>query len=141
MAIELKVQIEGDKELSRRLLNIPRDIGQFYKPLAKINYEVRGSIEANYSSRGALFGKWVPRKDSKPHPLLEKTGAMRNSFSSRLGSDYLEITNFDPKFAYHQSNKPRRKIPRRVMMKIDRERQQFIIKEFQRHVMEAIGKS
>lgn len=141
MAIELKVQIEGDKELSRRLLNIPRDIGQFYRPLAKINTEVRASIEANYSARGALFGKWVPRKDGKPHPLLEKTGAMRNSFTSRLGSDYLEIGNFDPKFPYHQSNKERKKIPRRVMMKIDRERQQFIVKEFQKHVMEAIGKS
>lgn len=136
--IQLNVTIEGDKELSRRLLKIPKDIDNFKKPLFRIGGEVRGAIDQNFSSRGALFGRWLPRKDNKPHPLLEKTSTMRRNFKQKLGSDYIEIFNPTPHFPYHQSNKPRKKIPRRVMMKIDRQRQQFIQKEFQKHIIEAV---
>lgn len=137
--IELSVNIEGEKQLSRRLLKIPDDIGDFKKPLFRIGGEIRGAIDKNFSSRGQLFGeKWVPRKDTLPHPLLEKTTTMRRNFKTKLGPDYIEIFNPTPYFKYHQSNKPRKKIPRRVMMKIDRDRQQFIQKEFQRHIIEAM---
>ncbi len=136
--IELKVTLEGEKQLSRRLITIPSEISNFKRPLFRIGAEVRGSIDTNFSSRGALFGRWVPRKDNKPHPLLEKTSAMRRNFKQNLGPDYIEIFNPTPYFKYHQSNKPRKKLPRRVMMKIDRERQQFIQKEFQEHIIRAM---
>jgi hypothetical protein len=90
--IELKVTLEGEKQLSRRLLTIPSDISDFKRPLFRIGAEVRGSIDTNFSSRGALFGRWVPRKDNLPHPLLEKTSAMRRNFkqtSERTISRYL----------------------------------------------------
>ena len=133
--IELNVTLEGEKQLSRRLLTIPSDISDFKRPLFRIGAEVRGSIDTNFSSRGALFGRWVPRKDNLPHPLLEKTSAMRRNFKQTLGANYIEIFNPTPYFKYHQSNKPRK---RRVMMKIDRDRQQFIQKEFQEHIIRAM---
>jgi len=136
--IELKVTLEGEKQLSRRLITIPNEISDFKRPLFRIGAEVRGAIDTNFSARGALFGRWVPRKDNKPHPLLEKTSAMRRNFKQNLGPDYIEIFNPTPYFKYHQSNKPRKKLPRRVMMKIDRERQQFIQKEFQEHIIRAM---
>lgn len=140
--IELSVQLEGEKQLSRRLLNIPNDIGNFKRPLFRIGAEVRGSIDVNFSSRGTLFGaKWAPRKDNLPHPILEKSTRMRRNFKQNLGTNYIEIYNPTPYFKYHQSNKPRRKLPRRMMMKIDRDRQIFIQKEFQRHIMEAMRSS
>ena len=138
--IQLSVTLEGEKQLSRRLQTIPADISNFKFPLFRIGGEIRGSIDQNFSSRGALFGRWVPRKDNESHPILEKTGAMRRSFKQKLGNDYIEIFNPSPYFKYHQSNKPRRKIPRRVMMKIDDERKRFIQREFQKHVHEALKK-
>lgn len=139
--IELKVDIEGEKQLSRRLMIIPKNIGNFKKPLFRIGGEVRGSIDTNFSGRGSLFGRWVPRKDNKPHPLLEKTGKMRSNFKQNLGPYYVEIYNPTPYFKYHQSNKPRKKLPRRVMMKIDNIRRSFIQKEFQRHIIESMRDS
>ncbi len=136
--IELNVTLEGEKQLSRRLMTIPKNIGDFKRPLFRIGGEVRGSIDQNFSGRGALFGRWVPRKDNKPHPLLEETGKMRRNFKQSIGPSYISIYNPTPYFKYHQSNKPRKRLPRRVMMKIDRQRQQFIQKEFQKHIMDAI---
>jgi len=140
--IQLDVTLEGEKQLSRRLMTIPKEIGNFKRPLFKIGAEVRGSIDVNFSSRGTLFGaKWARRKDNLPHPILEKSTKMRRNFKQNLGANYIEIYNPTPYFKYHQSNKPRKRLPRRMMMKIDRERQIFIQKEFQRHIMEAMRSS
>ena len=138
--ITLNVSLEGEKQLSRRLQTIPSDISNWKIPLFRIGGEVRGSIDKNFSGRGSLFGRWVPRKDNLPHPLLEKTSTMRRNFKSTLGPDYVEIFNPTPYFKYHQSNKPRRKIPRRLMMKIDDERKRFIQREFQKHINDALRK-
>jgi phage gpG-like protein len=139
--ITLNVSLEGEKQLSRRLMTIPNDIDNWKIPLFRIGGEVRGAIDKNFSSRGALFGaRWQPRKDNLPHPLLEKTTTMRRNFKQSLGPDYIEIFNPTPYFKYHQSNKPRRKIPRRVMMKIDDERKRFIQREFQKHINDALRK-
>lgn len=141
--IELNWSIEGEKQIHRRLDIIPNNIGDFKVPLFKIGRELRTSVDANFGSRGALFGaKWEPRKDNKTHPLLEKTGKMRRAFSQDLGPEYVAIFNASDYFAFHQSNKPRTSaLPRRVMLKIDEIRKRFIVKEFQRHAREAIRKS
>lgn len=139
--ITLSVDIEGDKELSRKLLTTPTNISNWKRPLFRIGAEVRGSIDTNFSGRGSLFGRWLPRKDNLPHPILEKTGKMRRNFKQNLGPDYIEIYNPTAYFKYHQSNKPRTKIPRRVMMKIDEQRRVFIQKEFQRHIIESMRSS
>lgn len=139
--ITLSVDIEGEKQLSRKLLTTPSKISDWKRPLFRIGGEVRGSIDTNFSGRGSLFGRWLPRKDNLPHPILEKSGRMRRNFKQNLGPDYVEIYNPTAYFKYHQSNKPRTKIPRRVMMKIDEQRRIFIQKEFQRHIMESMRSS
>lgn len=137
--LEISGTIEGGKELSRRFIKIPEDIGNFKPVLFKIGREVRIAVDANFGSRGSLFReKWAPRKDNKPHPVLEKTGKMRRNFQQRLGDDFVEISNPTEYFKYHQSNAPRRKLPRRVMLKLDEVRKIFIIKEFQRHLHKAV---
>jgi hypothetical protein len=62
---------------------------------------------------------------------------MRNSFIHKEGKDYVLVTNTAPYFKYHQSRLPRRKLPRRVMMKLDETRKQTIVKEFQKAIIEA----
>lgn len=137
--IEISGTLEGSQELKRRFNSIPLDLDKLSEPLARIGAELMISVDANYGSRGTLFGeRWAPRKDHKPHPLLEKTGAMRHNFQQRLGPGYVEISNPTEYFRFHQSNKPRKKLPRRVMLKVDQIRKVFIIKTFQRHMNKAV---
>lgn len=137
--VELSWSIEGEKQLSRRFNSIPLDLEQLAKPLGEIGTELMLATDANFSSRGSLFGeKWPARKKNYAHPLLEKTGMMRSNFQKRLGPGYVEISNPTEYFKYHQSNKPRRVLPRRVMLKIDQIRKVFIIKAFQRHLHKTV---
>ena len=138
MPLYLYATIEGDRELSRRFNNIPVQLDNLKVPLSTIEREVMQSVDVNYSARGGLFGIWPKRKDNKSHPLLEKTGAMRSAFKSAVGDQYVSIFNPTSYFKYHQSNKPRRKLPRRVMLKIDEIRKVFIVKTFQRHIQETL---
>jgi phage gpG-like protein len=138
--ITLNATLEGDKELSRRLIAIPQNIGSFKQPLFKIGREVRISADANFASRGALFGaRWKPRKDNNPWPILEKTGKMRRAFDQDLGFDYVAIGNTSEVFKYHQSNAPRSsQLPRRIMLKLDEIRKLFIVKAFQEHIRNSL---
>jgi len=140
--VNLQVTIEGEKQVSRRLLILVDGVTNYTEPLYKINGELHKTFQMNFSQRGSLFGGWAPRKPQfrqgvrvDTWPLLQKTGGMRKSFRSTLGSEELVIRNVSPHFKYHQSNKPRRRLPRRVMMKIDKERKDFIVKAFQEYLV------
>lgn len=138
MPILLTADIEGEKELSRKLGIVADGVEDFTPALENIEKELVHSIDQNFSQRGGLFGGWQARKDSNPWPLLENTGELRSGFVSAVKSDYLEIGNYVPYFKYHQSNKPRAHLPRRVMMKIDQERKVFINKAFQEYLVKLI---
>lgn len=139
--ITLSADIEGTKELSRRFIKIPENIQDSGDSFAKIGREVMLSVDANYATRGSLFGEpWPSRKTPKPWPLLEKTGRMRRSFNQRLGRNYVEISNPTEYFKFHQSNKPRKKLPRRVMLKLDEIRRRFIVRQFQLHIRASLKK-
>ena len=47
-------------------------------------------------------------------------------------------SNSDPKFKFHQSNKPRARLPRRVMLKIDMDRKTYINKAFQEYLVKLV---
>lgn len=137
MAVQLNFSIEGEKQLSRKLDLYADHVDNFDAPLHKIGKELLRAVDSNYSSRGKLFGaKWEPRKDKKPHPLLELTGAMRQGFKDNYGQSYVEIYNIQDYFKFHQSNKPRTRLPRRIMLKIDNIRKVFIVKAFQQHIQD-----
>lgn len=136
--IFLEATLEGEQQLSRRLGIVADGVEDFTPALENIEKELLHSVEQNFDARGALFGPWPARKDSNPWPLLEESGEMRGSFMSALKSDYLEIGNSDPKFKFHQSNKPRAHLPRRVMLKIDMDRKTFINKAFQEYLVKLV---
>lgn len=147
--IELNFEIEGEKQLARRFMVTPVELGNMKTLFFKIGREIRISVDDNFSSRGALFGSpWKPRVPQyrggmrvDTWPLLEKTGRMRRAFAQNLGPDYVEIFNPTDYYKYHQSNKPRRKLPRRIMLKLDEIRKTFIVKEFQEHIRRALKDS
>lgn len=136
---DFTISIEGEKEFSRRLLIVADGIRTFEKPLDQIGTELLKSFELNFESRGELFGGWEPRKEDKPWPLLEKSGEMRHGFDKIVQDNAVTVFNPVDWFKYHQSNKPRAVLPRRVMMKIDTERKAFIIRAFQKYIQQLKG--
>lgn len=142
MPVQLEANIEGEQQLSRRLMIVAKDIDNFKPPLEKIGSELRRVIDLNFTSRGSLFGGWKPRLKAYPWPILEKTGSMRRSFKQKLGGNFVEIYNTADYFKYHQSRKSRStRLPRRVMMKLDQQRKEFVQKAFQAYIVDIIRKS
>ncbi len=138
MAISVEATVEGERQLSRKLMIVADGVDDFSQPLERIGGELQKSFQDNFSSRGGLFGGWPARKAPVGWPLLERTGEMRGNFQQEMGKKYVRLFNPTPYFGFHQSNAPRRKLPRRTMMKIDAERKTFIVKSFQEYVVSLI---
>ena len=86
-----------------------------------------------FSTEGAVIGeRWAV---GPYYHRLQRTGKMKNSFIHKEAKDYVLITNTAPYFKYHQSKLPRRKLPRRIMMKLAESQRQRIIKMFQQELI------
>lgn len=134
--IEIDFGIEGDTEVTAMFDAAGVRSKTLRRPFRLIGEYFEERIQKNYSGRGSIWGKWKRRTRAYDHPLLEKTGEMRGSFKKKVGNSYVEITNTDRKFKYHQSKKPRKRLPRRVMMAVEHEEVTESMKILQRHVME-----
>lgn len=137
MPVSLTATIEGDTELKRRLLIMSDGVKDFTAPLTASVAEVKRSIDLNFDEAGAIFesGGWIPRKQLYNWPILNKTGKMKGSFTTSMTNTEAKIGNSADYFKYHQSNQSRKKIPRRIMLKLDQERKEFIQKAFQAYII------
>lgn len=141
MGLKLGFEIEGEKQISAELGVTVDMLQDFSDPMSTAADIMMDAVEDNYDKRGSRFGGWAPRKPTMPpqtHPLLEKTGAMRRAMHKESGKDYAMVDNNDPKFPFHQSNQPRTKLPRRVMLMIDATMRDEIFKAFQLYVVKAL---
>lgn len=136
--MDIEFSIEGEKQFSRRLLIVADGVTDFTTPLEEIGSELQKTFQLNFGQEGGLFGGWAPRKDNNPWPILDKSGLMKSSFEQKVDGNSLILFNPVPYFKYHQSNKPRTRLPRRVMMRIDNERKEFIVKAFQKYLVSLI---
>lgn len=152
MTFQLEWQIEGEKQLSRRLRGITADIKNLEKPFKDSATMLRRTFEGEvFESRGgAIDERWAPlspvtiaRKSMRGQPLdpLIATGKMRKSFYTVVSSDQAVIGNSADYFKYHQSNRPRRKLPRRVMMKLGNRQRADVVRVFQTYLQAAVKKT
>lgn len=58
-------------------------------------------------------GPWAPRKDDLPHPLLELTGKMRGTVSTKIEGKRVEVKN-DADYLKHHQHGTVKMIARRV---------------------------
>lgn len=131
MAFRLQMGLEGETQIDRVLgLQISK-AEDLTTPLEAAGDIILDRVQQNFDKRGQLFGGWKPRVRDAPWPLLEKTGDMRRGFDKAVTSNQVTVGNVDPKFPFHQSNKSRKKIPRRVMLMIDQTSAVAIVKAFQ----------
>lgn len=141
MSVAISWDIEGSKQLSRVLKGIGDGIKD-WTPAFKESSEELAKIFANevFDTEGRQIGeKWkalkpsylaAKRKAGYSGGILERTGEMRKSFKSQFSGSDGRIWNAATYFQYHQSDKPRKVLPRRVMMKLGENEKQIVVKIF-----------
>jgi len=137
--MNLTFSIEGEVQLDRRIKGLANDIKNWSKTFKSTgNYLKKFFSTEVFQTEGSIIGeKW---KTGKYYNGLVRTGKMRDSFTRKFGKDYVLITNTAPYFKYHQSKLPRKKLPRRIMMKLDEKRRQKIVKLFQAELINKANK-
>lgn len=140
--------IEGEKQISRRLRGLETSLKDFKKPLEIIATKLQKTFADDvFTSQGKAVQESWPRlspytiamkaKKGYPSTPLIATGAMKEGFRSIVSSDQAVLYNVEDYFKYHQSNKPRKKLPRRVMMKLGNQQREMVQKEFQLYIMQS----
>ena len=139
---ELSANLEGEKQLDRRMKMIKTSLKSLFPVMKKTGAYLRDFIKGDvFETRGGAIGeRWKPRKSGGSWPLLQKTGKMRRSFKYTPKPLQVRIFNTTDYFKFHQSRMPRRRLPRRVMMKIDKERRNHILQLFHKEINKLLKK-
>lgn len=150
MSFYIAFTIEGDKELSRSLSGMAERLQDWTPAFEKTATTLVDLFSGEvFDTEGAIFGdSWAQlsenyaKQKAKKYPgmgILQATGSMRNGFVSFASANVARVWNEIEYFKYHQSNKPRRKIPRRVMMKLGDNQKETVIKIFQDYLQQIIN--
>jgi phage gpG-like protein len=149
MAFQLQWSIEGDTQLSRRLIGLEGALSDYRRPFGDAaNYlKTTFSRDVFDTQGGAIGERWtrlspytVAQKARKGYPStpLIGTGSMRNSFQTIVSSDQAVVYNTAAYFKFHQSKAPRKNLPRRVMMKLADRQKETIVRFFQEHIQASL---
>ncbi len=146
----ISFSIEGETQLLRKLEGVEQEFKDWTPEFRKTGRMLRKTFRDNFAGEGNMLGKpWAPlaartlqekRRLGYPDDILVRTGKMRDSFVDHPTATYVVIGNDMPHFVYHQSRRPRTKLPRRVMMFLDEKRRQGIVKIFQSAVKDKLRK-
>lgn len=139
--MQLSWSIEGEQQLSRKLEIMASKIKDWTPAFRETALSLKDTFSNDvFKSEGSAIGEhWSPLKKAyalqkaKKYPgkgILEATGAMRNGFMTLWRPDMAAVWNSIQYFKYHQSNQPRSKLPRRVMMKLGNTQREMIVKVF-----------
>lgn len=135
--IKLDGVIENKQRVSAYFDDVKVKVGDMSEPIKEANRYMRGEINKNYGKEGGVVtSKWAAlnpeyaKRKRKGSKILVDTGKMKKAFYSKFGKNQVEIGNRSSYFKYHQSNKPRTKLPRRAMIEIKNEQQAEIFRFF-----------
>ena len=152
MSTNLSWSIEGEKQISRNLEGLKHNLKNFKEPFKDASNMLVGIFSKDvFSTKGSVIGEqWArlspmtikqkAKRGFGSEPLIA-TGTMQGSFRTIVETDKAVIYNKSDYFKYHQSNKPRKKLPRRVMMKIANTQKVEVVRIFQRHILESLNKA
>lgn len=138
--MQVTFEIEGDKQLLRRSKKLDSSLHDFTRGFQNIGEYLKSFFKSEvFDTEGGVFNeRWVGGPN---YHRLQVTGNMRNSFIASSAREYVIVENTAEYFKYHQSNKPRKKLPRRVMMKLDEARKRQIIRLLQAEMFTKITQS
>ena len=149
MAFTTTVKITGIREAEQKLDNIEGYIKNPSKILKKAILFFKDDTEGEvFNSEGRSIGKGWSRLSpsyakvkARKYPgkgILEATGKMRRSFKTSVGKTRAVLSNSSPIFKYHQLGT--RKMPQRVVLYIDRKREEKVLDMFQKEANKVINK-
>lgn len=146
MSIVIRFELEGEKQMIRQFRGIAADFKDWKPEFETVGTLLVNTFKDTFETQGRNIGEsWPPLAESTlkqkmrrgyPSDPLIRTGKMREAFVYDAWSFEVIVTNPVSYFVYHQSKAPRKKIPRRVMMKIDQKRKEMIPKIFQKAIEE-----
>lgn len=150
LTMQITFALEGQLQLSRVLLGISQTARDWTPAFEKSGEDLIEffSYDVFESEGQAIAEPWQPlsaqyqKAKERRYPdkgILEATGTMRQSFMSRSDATSLTIWNAAEYFKYHQSNAPRDRLPRRIMMKLSEDLKQMVVKNFHTYFRESIG--
>ena len=89
-------------DLPRRVTTVLEAAGRT-RMLQELSATTLRQHQQRFSQRRSPDGSpWTPRKDSKPHPILEETGRMRRSIRAVPDGDGVAVTAEPPYAPVHQ---------------------------------------
>ncbi len=144
MSFSLEWTIEGEKQLAREMLGFTVRLKDFTIPFTDATKQLTKIFSTDvFNTQGGVIGEQWKRLSPYtvaqkarlgfPQDTLVRTGTMKKSFKSIVETHQAVIYNDVDYFKYHQSNAPRKKIPRRVMMKLGDQQKQIVVKSFQKY--------
>jgi len=148
--VQLSVTIEGDKALIRKYNKLKGQLTDFSKEMRYLSkwFEKFFSQDV-FATEGDVLGEQWPRLGSKyeywkriryaGRGILERSGKLRRGYTSKSGKDYAAIRNTVAYAIYHQEGTS--KMPQRLLVKIDKERREFIIGVFRDAVIQRLQKT
>ena len=146
---QLRFEIEGVTELSRKLeitINRLRDMTPAFQQTA-LDLHRTFSQDVFETEGGVIDEDWqelspaYAAQKSKRYPgagILVATGRMRQSFVYDWTANMASVWNSAPYFPFHQSNKPRSRLPRRVMIKLAEAQKEHVVEIFHKYLMQSV---
>ena len=143
--MQISWKIQGEQQMMRRLRTIRIEMKDWTPAFKKTADELKGifSNDVFRTEGGAIGRHWPALKPASAAKtrkgMLDVTGRMRKSFETLYKADKAVVWNSVFYFKYHQSNKPRRKLPRREMMRLGHQQRELIQKIFHSHFKKKIA--
>lgn len=144
--MQLQFAVDGQMQLSRKLESVGANV-QDWSSAFEQSGDMLLDIFSNdvFDTEGqAIDESWDPLSRAyaamkeKKYPgtgILQATGKMRNSFTKLFDSTSLVMGNAMTYFKYHQSSEPRQKLPRRVMLKLNDDMKESVVRIFQEELL------
>lgn len=140
---DVVISISGLGETRERLLKLGRSVSDLRPVMGDIGqYLAKFFSSEVFASRGGVIGEpWAPlsaryaaykaRRYAGRQPLV-RTGTMQRSFKYTHGAQFARVTNGASYFDYHQLGT--RRMPQRMMMKVDDTREREITRMIEQYV-------
>lgn len=135
--VEVQIKLEGGDKVIRKLKRMGIELNDFSEEMRAIGKYYQNFVTVDvFEDEGGPYGnQWAPLNEAyedakrEEYPgagILERTGKMRRNFKTKISPNSMIFYNPTKYFKYHQSSKPRKKLPRRVMINLDAERRMEI---------------
>lgn len=146
---EISFDIEGEEQISAAFDFIGDKFDDMKEPLRRSGGAALKDWDKNFDTEGKTIEEpWAPlspayaARKAQLYPgagILVRSGRMRGAFKEDLKKLSTTLFNTASYFKYHQSNRPRRKLPRRVMMKISNQLRKKIFSYFTEFFNETVA--